>query len=175
MFLFCARVFSPAFLRLLVRNLIPELILPEYLQELFSAHLARVSPDAPQHAQQPRTFAVLCRSDILEIIGTAVAPVAVQVVDLVTLWSRTNPRERHERVAVHAVKMPHDRVLGAADAVGRTPSLAANGRERGTHLMHDAPFIGNRHVVHGIEFARPTAIQRFVGGASSDDRAVRQS
>ena len=175
MFLFCARVFSLAFLRLLVRNLIPEFILPEYLQELFSAHLARISPDAPQHAQQPRALAVLCRSDILEIIGTAVAPVAVQVVDLVTLWSRPDPRERHERVAVHAVEMPHNGVLGAADAVGRTPSLAPDGRERGTHLMHDAPFIGDLHVVYGIEFACHTAIQRFVGGASSDDRAVRQS
>ena len=41
--------------------------------------------------------------------------------------------------------------------------------------MHDASFVGNLHVVYGIEFARPTAIQRFVGGASSDDRAVRQS
>ena len=111
----------------------------------------------------------------MEIIGTTVASVAVQVVDLVTLRSRPDPRERHERVAVHAVKMPHDRVLGAADAVGRTPSLAPDRRERGTHLMHDAPLIGDLHVVHGIEFARPTAIQRFVGGASSDDRAVRQS
>ena len=173
MFLFRARTFSAAFLRLLVRNLIPELILPEYLQQLFTAHLAWVAPNRPQHTQQPRTLAVLRRGDILEIIGTVIAPVTIKVVYLVTLWSRTYPRERHERVAVHAVKMPHDRVLGAADAVGRTPSLAPDGRERRLHLMHDASLVGNRHVVYAVELARPTAIQRFVGGASSDDCAVR--
>ena len=173
MFLFCARVFSPAFLRLLVRNLISELILPEYLQELFTAHLFRITSDGTEHTQQFRAFAVLRRGDILEIIGTAIAPVTVNVVDFIALRTFTYPRERHERVAVHAVEMPHNGVLGAADAVGRTPSLAANGRERRLHLMHDAPFIGNLHVVYGIEFACPTAIQRFVGGASSDDRAVR--
>ena len=161
------------FLRLLVRNLIPEFILPEYLQELLASHLAWIATDTPQHTQQPRTLAVFRRGDILEIIGTAIAPVTVEMIDFHAFGSRTNPRERHERVAVHAVKMPHDRVLGAADAVGRTPSLAPDRRERGTHLMHDASLVGNRHVVYAVELARPTAIQRFVGGASSDNRAVR--
>lgn len=89
--------------------------------------------------------------------------------------SRTYPRERNERVAVHAVEMPHNGVLGAADAVGRAPSLAADGRERRLHLVHDASLVGNRHVVYAVELARLTAIERFVGGASSDDRAVHES
>ena len=32
---------------------------------------------------------------------------------------------------------------------------------------------GSKPVVYAVELARPTAIERFVGGASSDDRAVR--
>ena len=118
---------------------------------------------------------VLRRGDILEIIGTAIAPVTVNVVDFIALRTFTYPRERNERVAVHAVEMPHNGVLGAADAVRRTPSFSSDGRERGLHLVHDASLVGNRHVVYAVELARPTAIERFVGGASSDDRAVRQS
>lgn len=81
--------------------------------------------------------------------------------------------ERHEDVAVFAAEMPHNGVLGAADAVGRAPSFSSDGRERGLHLVHDASLVGNRHVVYAVELARPTTIERFVGGASSDDRAVR--
>ena len=163
------------FLRLLARIFIPKLILPEYLQEFFSAHLFRVSPDTPQHPKQPRTLAVLRRGHVLEIIGTAIAPVTVNVVDFIALRTFTYPRERNERVAVHAVEMPHNGVLGAADAIGRAPTLAADGRERRLHLMHDASLVGNRHVVYAVELARPTAIERFVGGTSSDDRAVHES
>ena len=152
-----------------------EIIAVEDRKQLFTAHLFGISPDATQHAQQFRAFAVLRRGDILEIIGTVIAPVTVEVVNLHALWSRTYPREGHERVAVHAVEMPHDRVLGAADAVGRAPTLAADGRERRLHLVHDASLIGDSHAMNRIESSRPTAIQRFVGGASSDDRAVRQS
>ena len=160
-----------------------EFIFLENAQQLLTAHLFGISPDATQHAQQFRALAVLRRGDILEIIGTAIAPVTVEMIYLVPngfpvsvtdrFGSRTNPRERHEGVAVHAVEMPHNGVLGAADAVGRAPSFSSDGRERGLHLVHDASLVGNRHVVYAVELARPTAIQRFVGGASSDDCAVR--
>ena len=150
-----------------------EFIFLENAQQLLTAHLFGISPDATQHAQQFRALAVLRRGDILEIIGTAIAPVTVNVVDFIALRTFTYPRECHERVAVHTVKMPHYRVLGAADAVGRAPSFSSDGRERGLHLVHDASLVGNRHVVYAVELARPTAIERFVGGASSDDRAVR--
>ena len=160
-----------------------EFIFLENAQQLLTAHLFGISPDATQHAQQFRALAVLRRGDILEIIGTAIAPVTVEMIYLVPngfpvsvtdrFGSRTNPRECHERVAVHTVKMPHYRVLGAADAVGRAPSFSSDGRERGLHLVHDASLVGDSHVVYAVELALPTAIQGFVGGASSDDRAVR--
>ena len=162
-----------------------KVVMREDAEEFLTAHLFGISPDATQHAQQFRALAVLHRGDILEIIGTAIAPVTVEMIYLVPngfpvsvtdrFGSRTYPRECHERVAVHAVEMPHNGVLGAADAVGRAPSFSSDGRERGLHLMHDAPFVGDLHVVYAVELALPTAIERFVGGASSDDRAVRQS
>ena len=163
---------------------IRKLIFLENAQQLLTAHLFGISPDATQHTQQPRTFAVLRWGDILEIIGTAIAPVTVNVVDFIALRTFTYPRECHERVAVHTVEMPHNGVLGAADAVGRAPSFSSDGRERGLQLMKHPTVIrqvlaawlacsGSKPVVYAVELARPTAIERFVGGASSDDRAVR--
>lgn len=141
-------------------------------QQFLTAHLFGVTADGTEHTQQPRTFAVLRWGDILEIIGTAIAPVTVNVVDFIALRTFTYPRECHERVAVHAVEMPHNGVLGAADAVGRAPSFSSDGRERGLHLVHDASLVGDSHAMNGIELARPTAIERFVCGASSYNGAI---
>ena len=152
---FVAASNAALFLRQLARNLISEFIFCENRLQFLSAHLFGISPDRPQHAQQSRSLAVLLRRDILQIIDATIASVAVQMVYLHAIRSRPNPCERNERVTVHAVEMPHDRVLGAADAVGRTPTLAANRRERGTHLMHDAALIGDLHVVNRIEFTCP--------------------
>ena len=153
-----------------------KIILVEDSEQFISAYLPWITSNAPKHTQQFRALAVLRRGDILEIIGTVIAPVTVNVVDLHTFGSRTNPRERHERVAVHAVEMPHNGVLGAADAVGRAPSFSSDGRERGLQLMKHPAVIrqvlaawlacsGSKPVVYAVELARPTAIERFVGGA----------
>ena len=54
-----------------------EFIFLENAQQLLTAHLFGISPDATQHAQQFRALAVFHRGDILEIIGTVIAPVTV--------------------------------------------------------------------------------------------------
>ena len=142
-----------------------------------------VGQDLAQGALPPVGFGVFLTGEPAEEIGRSVVELVRNemvanadvgfAVFVGKRRSRTNPRECHERVAALAAKMPHSGVLGAADAVGRAPSFSSDGRERGLHLVHDASLVGNRHVVYAVEFARPTAIQRFVGGASSDDCAVR--
>ena len=96
---------------------VDKVIAEEDGEEFGAGHEARVTTDGTEDTQEFGALAVFGRGDILEIIGTAIAPVTVEMVDLMSVRTRTYPRERHERVAVHTVKMPHDRVLSPADAV----------------------------------------------------------
>ena len=102
-------------------------VLVEDFEELFPAHVERVATDGTEDLQETGTLAVLGRSDVLEVVERPVHLVPVEMVDLHGEFSaigclvegtRSNPRERHEDVAVDATEMPHDRILTTADAVG---------------------------------------------------------
>ena len=157
------------------RLVVSKIVLVEDFENLFTAHLKWVTTNRPQHAQQPRTLAVFRRCDIFKVLNRPIKDVTVDVVDLVTLWSRPDPRKRDELVAELFVILPHDGIDASTPAVVTMSTGSTHRRgEVWLNFTQHPSIIGENGFVCAVEFTRSATIERFDGGALSYNGAVHQ-
>ena len=89
------------------------------------------------HTEDDRPFAVFRRSDVLEVVGTPIEDIAVEVVNLHrdsipfgrdNDRSRSEPRECHQFVTELFVIPPHDGIDATTPAVVTMPTRGTHGR-----------------------------------------------
>ena len=105
-----------------------ELVTIEYIEEFIAGHLTWVTSDGTENTEQFGSFAVLGRSDPLEVGSTPVEDVSVDMIALIAFGTRSEPSEGHEHVAGSAAAGADVRVR-RMDVVGSFEASVPLGAE----------------------------------------------